>query len=141
MLSDKIVPRLGEIYYVRLQNQNGSAQQGFRPCIVAQNGYDIRNTDMVWAIPLTSRIKATHLPFHVIIKKDEFNGLNADSMTLIESMSYIRKSDLGFKIGVISDQYYPLILQAIWSQFLKQWDHHNQSTKHNYVERMAVAAV
>jgi mRNA-degrading endonuclease toxin of MazEF toxin-antitoxin module len=72
---------------------------------------------MVWVVPLTSRIKAMHLPVHVIIKQDELNGLKCDSVALIESMLYIPKNCLGNKMGRIASMYYPLIGKAIRSQF------------------------
>jgi mRNA-degrading endonuclease toxin of MazEF toxin-antitoxin module len=111
------VPKLGEIYYADLTTNTGIAQQGIRPVIVAQNSYVVERNSMVWVIPLTSRIKALHIPVHVVIKADNKNRLNSDSMTLVESMSYIDKNKLISKIGTVSSEYYSKIGDAIKNQF------------------------
>ena len=113
-----MVFELGEIYFVKLpESTYGSAQSGYRPCIIAQSSTAIRNCSMIWVIPLTSKLKALHIPVHVIIKKDDINKLKTDSMALVESMSYIPKDYVCRKIGEVSRDYFSLIGEAIKRQF------------------------
>jgi mRNA interferase MazF len=113
----KLNLQLGDIYYANLPVRDGSAQYGIRPCIIAQESKVLRNTDMVWVIPLTSRLKSLHLPMHVVILKDKINNLKYDSMALVESMVYIPKHCLGNKIGRIDDAYFSLIGSATVKQY------------------------
>jgi mRNA-degrading endonuclease toxin of MazEF toxin-antitoxin module len=85
--------------------------------VIAQNANALKNTNMVWVIPLTSKLKALHLPVHIVIRKDMTNGLKYDSMALVESISYISKNCLGNRIGKVSSNYFPLIGEAFIKQF------------------------
>lgn len=111
------IPQLGEIYYAKLPEGNGSAQSGIRPCVVAQNAYALKNCSMVWVIPLTKQIKATHLPVHVLVEKSYENGLKYNSMALLEDMTKIPKKHLFNKIGKMSPKSYFGLGKATLNQF------------------------
>ncbi|HPE08145.1 MAG TPA: type II toxin-antitoxin system PemK/MazF family toxin [Saprospiraceae bacterium] len=90
----------GEIYYADLQTDE-SIQGGLRPVIIAQNNAGNKFSGTVGIIPLTSRIKATHLPTHIIIPANSVNGLLCDSMALVEQTTTIPKTRLKTRLGIL----------------------------------------
>ena len=60
---------------------SGSEQSGWRPGVVFQNNMGNAYSPNIIALPLTSSLKKTNQPTHVIIKAAD-SGLRRDSMVL-----------------------------------------------------------
>jgi mRNA interferase MazF len=117
--NQKNTPKLGEIYFADLPYEGTSIQAGIRPVVIMQEEKAIRNSTLVCVMPLTSEIKALHLPVHVVIKKSSENGLSKDSMALAESLRCIPKENVknNKKIGTLEQEYFPCIGKALMSQY------------------------
>ena len=99
----------GDIVIVNLCTHSGtSIQEGVRPAVVVQN--DILNTFSPTTIiaPLTSVLKKTEMPSHVVLGK-RFN-LRKNSMVLAEQIRTINQTAIKKTIGHIDD---PSILASI----------------------------
>lgn len=90
----------GEIYYVNFGVHNSSVQNGIRPGIILSNNLGNKYAPVVIVSPLTTKTK-TELPTHVEITKNEENGLNLNSIVLLEQLMTVSKSDLRNKIGKV----------------------------------------
>lgn len=103
-------PRIGEIY---LMNFCGSEneQSGWRPGLVFQNNTGNAYSPNIIALPLTSSIKKTSQPTHVILPASE-TGLRKDSMVLCENPERMSKSRIGHYITTVSDKYMGQIAAA-----------------------------
>ncbi len=95
-------PKKFDIFLVNLQEQNGSVQKGFRPCMVVQNNYGNYYSPTIIVAGMTSVLKKLGLPTHVAICKEY--GLKKDSMVLTEQLFTISQSDLGNYIGNVSKE-------------------------------------
>lgn len=86
-------PLIGEVY---MMNFTGDAheQAGWRPGVVLQNNIGNANSSNVIVVPLTSAIKKTNQPTHVVITAEE-SGLDMDSMVLCENPKTIAKTKIG----------------------------------------------
>lgn len=74
------VPQIGEVYLMKFGG-SGSEQSGWRPGVVFQNNMGNAYSPNIIALPLTSSLKKTNQPTHVIIKAAD-SGLRRDSMVL-----------------------------------------------------------
>ena len=90
----------GEIYYVNFSVHNSSVQNGIRPGIILSNNLGNKYAPVVIVAPLTTRTK-TNLPTHVEITKNEENGLNLNSIVLLEQLMTVSKLDVKNKIGKV----------------------------------------
>lgn len=95
--------KIGEVYMMRFSGV-GSAQRGWRPGIVFQNNVGNRFSPNIIALPLTSSIKKTEQPTHVMIRAVD-SGLKQDSMALCENPAIISKEFVGEYITTLSDSY------------------------------------
>ena len=77
-------PKKFDIFLVNLQEQNGSVQKGFRPCMVVQNNYGNYYSPTIIVAGMTSVLKKLGLPTHVAICKDY--GLNEDQAEKVVPM-------------------------------------------------------
>lgn len=97
--------RRGEIYYVNLGKKEGSNKQGgIRPVIIVSNNKANALSPIVTVVPLTSKIKKTYLPSHVVIPEYCIEGLDRTSMVLAEQVITIDKKELGHKAGRIKNE-------------------------------------
>ena len=101
----------GEIYYADLNPVVGSEQDGFRPCLVVQNDIGNTHSPTVIIVPLTTTIKKTHLPTHVVISQT--CGLEADSLVLAEQIRTLDKTRLGDFVGQVGVREQVLIDKAL----------------------------
>lgn len=92
-----------DVIFGEFPDNDGSVQSGYRPGIVIQNNIGNKYSPTLIAIPLTSKIKNLEQVTHMLIEKDENNGLKVDSMLLAEQIATIDKKKTK-KIGVISDR-------------------------------------
>lgn len=94
--------KIGEVYYANTPS-NGSVQGGYRPHIVWQNNVGNKYSPNVVLIPLTSVMKKTSLPTHVMLSADE-TGLPKDSIALCENPVSFPKDKLEKYVTTISDE-------------------------------------
>lgn len=91
--TDVFCPRLGEVYQMRFDGE-GSAQCGWRPGVVFQNDIGNKYSPNIIALPLTSVLKKTSQPTHVVLNAER-TGLRRDSMVLCENPACIPKDMVG----------------------------------------------
>jgi Growth inhibitor len=101
----------GDIYYADLSPVTGSEQGGLRPVIVIQNDKGNQHSPTVIVAAITSNIKKTKLPTHIVLP--EIEGLSKRSIVLLEQIRTIDKSRLSNKIGSIDNEYMQKINEAI----------------------------
>lgn len=88
----KMLVKRGDIFWVDLELKEGSRLQGGkRPAVVISNENNNKFSDTVNIVLLTSRLKKTELPTHVVVRG---YGLSKPSMALGEQMRSIDKSML-----------------------------------------------
>ena len=99
----------GDIVIVNLGSHNGtSLQEGVRPAVVVQNDTLNANSPTTIIAPLTSVLKKTEMPSHVVLGK-RFNLLK-DSMVLTEQFTAISQTSIIRTIGHSDD---PKVLARI----------------------------
>lgn len=76
----------GDVYFVQLYNKAEHVQDGKRPCVVIQNNRGNKFSPTLIVIPLTSKIKKTYLPVHVV--------LGYETMALCECVLTISKDQI-----------------------------------------------
>jgi len=102
-------PQIGEIYLVRFSG-SGSEQKGWRPGLVFQNNIGNQYSPNVIVLPLTSAIKKSNQPTHVLIPKEV--GLRMDSMVLCENPERMSKEKLGDYLATLPEEYMSQIAVA-----------------------------
>lgn len=103
--------KLGDIFYANLNPTIGSEQDGIRPVLVVQNNKGNRFSPTIVIIPITSSLTKTNLPTHV--RLESTNGLEKESIALIEQIRTLDKRRLIRKITSISKQDLDLVKDAI----------------------------
>lgn len=96
-------PQIGDVYLMRFDGY-GNEQKGWRPGLVFQNNIGNLNSPNIIALPLTSSIKKSNQPTHVIIPA-EGTGLERDSMVLCENPKCMSKEKLGNYLTTIPEEY------------------------------------
>ena len=96
----------GDMFYADLGHQNikNSEQYGTRPVVIISNDKGNLYSPTVIVAPLTSKIKREDLPIHTILTKDKSNGLELNSVVLLEQITTIDKSRLITKLGHICEE-------------------------------------
>lgn len=96
----------GDIYYANLINNqyNSHIQNGIRPVVILSNNVGNKYSPTLIVAPLTSQIKKTNIPTHIVITKDKYNLLKMNSMILLEQIITINKTQLYTRIGTICDE-------------------------------------
>ena len=90
---------------------SGNEQNGWRPGLVFQNNMGNAHSPNIIALPLTSSIKKTGQPTHVIVRAAD-SGLRKDSMVLCENPERMSKERVGRYITTLSDEYTKQIAEA-----------------------------
>lgn len=101
---------IGDIYVMRFEG-SGNEQSGWRPGLVFQNNVGNIYSPNIIALPLTSSIKKTSQPTHVIVRAAN-TGLRRDSMVLCENPERMSKDRIGAYITSLSDTYMKQIAEA-----------------------------
>lgn len=96
-------PQIGEVYLMKFGGQ-GNEQKGWRPGVIFQNNLGNQYSPNIIALPLTSSIKKSTQPTHVIIPA-EGTGLIKDSMVLCENPERMSKERLGDYLTTIPKEY------------------------------------
>lgn len=100
-------PRRGDIWFAELGTEDGtSVQAGCRPVLVVSNDAGNYYGDTVVVIPLTTRIKRTDLPTHIVILPADLSDTDSKqqfepSMLLAEQITTISKKALRGYVGHI----------------------------------------
>jgi len=90
----------GNVYYAMLDPVIGSEQDGKRPVVVIQNDLANKYSPTVIIAPITTVLKKTYLPTHIIIKKNNF--LKKDSIILLEQVRVIDKTRIITFLGKLT---------------------------------------
>ena len=90
---------------------SGNEQNGWRPGLVFQNNMGNAHSPNIIALPLTSSIKKTGQPTHVIVRAAD-SGLRKDSMVLCENPERMSKERVGRYITTLPDKYMKQIAEA-----------------------------
>lgn len=92
----------GDIYYANLNPVIGSEQGGTRPVLIISNDVGNKHSPTVIVAPITSRIHTkAKLPTHTLI--NDFEGLDKNSIILLEQVRTIDKQRLRQYLGMIPD--------------------------------------
>lgn len=102
----------GEIYYADMNNITGSEQGGKRPVLIIQNNIGNKYSPTTIVAVITSKHKR-NLPTHVLIHKDEINGLKCDSTIALEQIRTIDKTRLVTKVGCLNENDNRKVLHAL----------------------------
>lgn len=103
-------PKIGEVYYMKFGGK-GSEQSGWRPGLVFQNNVGNAYSPNIIALPLTSSIKKTSQPTHVVVKADD-SGLRQNSMVLCENPERMSKDRIGAYMTTLSADYMKQVAKA-----------------------------
>lgn len=97
------VPQRGDIWFVELGCHPGtSVQDGCRPAFIMSNDTANLHSGIVTVVPLTSKLKKSYLPTHVILA-DECPALEP-SMVLGEQLTTIGKTSLKSYVGRVTEK-------------------------------------
>lgn len=102
--------RRGDIYHADLNPVFGSEQGGYRPVLIIQNNRGNQYSPTIIAAAITSRPKHK-LPTHVALKG--IDGLEKDSVALLEQIRTLDKKRLGDYVGTLDRQQMKKIDNAI----------------------------
>ena len=87
----------GEIWTV---SGGGEYTNKPRPCLILQSG-DFTNSDSIIIATLTSEVSKKTIYRYLLIP-DENNGLNTNSLVMVDKLSSIKITNLGKNIGLIN---------------------------------------
>jgi len=104
------IPVIGDVFLIKFEG-TGNEQNGWRPGVVFQNNIGNAHSPNIIALPLTSAIKKSTLPTHVIVYAND-SGLLRDSMVLCENPERVSKARIGKHITRLSDEYMKKIAAA-----------------------------
>lgn len=93
----------GDVYLADLFGNTGSEQGGRRPVLVIQNGIGNAFSPTVIVACITKKIKKANLPTHVEASA-ELNGLDYDSVVLMEQLRTIDKARLVEKVTHLDEK-------------------------------------
>ena len=102
-----------DIWYVRLQQNQGSEQSGTRPCIIVSNDISNCYSSIAIMIPLSTKKDKKSLPQHVMLKRQNYPFLIKDSIALTEQIRVIDKGRLIDRIGKVTEQDYYKIIKSL----------------------------
>lgn len=101
-------PQRGEIWFAEFGTHPGtSVQEGCRPALVISNDTANQHSEIITVVPMTTRIKKTHLPTHVMITSHdvmlEQGQYMERSMLLAEQVTTIGKDSLIRYVGMLRE--------------------------------------
>jgi len=79
----------GEVYLIDLKDTYSNVQSGIRPCLVIQNDCGNSHSPTVIVVPITSKLKKTKMPVHVVVNQN--NNLE---MILCECILTVSKEQI-----------------------------------------------
>jgi mRNA interferase MazF len=102
----------GDLYFADLSPVMGSEQGGVRPVLVVQNDIGNKYSPTIIVAAITSKHNKANLPTHVKLAA-QGNGLNRNSVILLEQLRTIDKSRLKERIGTIDKTHLPEVNEAL----------------------------
>ena len=102
--------KIGEVYFMEI-NGTCNEQRGFRPCVIFQNNVGNAHSPNIVALPLTTALKRTEMPTHVVLPAKD-TGLPKDSMVLCENPVCVSKTKIGNYITTLSNDYMKKIAEG-----------------------------
>ena len=96
-------PQIGDVFMMHFGGC-GNEQKGWRPGLIFQNNTGNVYSPNIIALPLTSSLKKSHQPTHVVIPANG-TGLLRDSMVLCENPERMSKERLGDYLTTIPQEY------------------------------------
>ncbi|MDR1002091.1 MAG: type II toxin-antitoxin system PemK/MazF family toxin [Oscillospiraceae bacterium] len=91
----------GDLYYADLNPVVGSEQGGVRPVLVIQNDIGNKHSPTVIIAAITGKPMKALLPTHCLLKAQ--NGLDRESIVLLEQIRTIDKRRLKERVGALED--------------------------------------
>lgn len=108
---DKIIKR-GDIYYANLNPVIGSEQGGTRPVLIISNDTGNKHSPTVIVAAITGKIGTKKkLPTHTIVHN--VNGLDKDSIILLEQIRTIDKQRLQEYLGTLDGRFLIAVDKAL----------------------------
>lgn len=101
----------GDIFFADLSPVVGSEQDGFRPVLVIQNDVGNNHSPTVIVAPISSQIKKTDQPTHVLLPSDL--ELPEESMVMLEQIRTVDRLRLDRYITTADDQTMRSVNKAI----------------------------
>ncbi len=95
----------GQVYEVNLNNTSPHVQSGKRPCLVVQNNLGNTFSPTIVIVPLTTKLKKTYMPVHVITAQNQ--------MALCECILTISKEQIISYIKTLDEKTMELIDRAL----------------------------
>lgn len=102
----------GQIYIADLTDVKGSEQGGYRPVLIIQNDIGNKYSPTVIVACITSRVK-NNMPTHAMLINEFREGLDKDSVILLEQIRTLDKRRLRKYIGTISNSEMDKVNEAL----------------------------
>lgn len=93
----------GDIYLVDFALSFGHEYRGKRPAIIIQSDQQLKKTNMVTVMPITSQISKNHSD-DIAMSKDDANRLMSDSLIKVHHIKSFDRERFVKKIGVANDK-------------------------------------
>jgi mRNA interferase MazF len=117
MENERMNIQQGELYWIQIQNLDGSDPEYSHPYVILQeNVFNRSRLQTVIVCALTSNIQRANAPGNVLLEPGEAN-LPRQSVVEVSKISSVDKLQLGEYIGVLSGQRIQAILAGM--QFLQ----------------------
>lgn len=108
----RLLYKRGQIYIADLTDVKGSEQGGYRPVLIIQNDIGNRYSPTVIVACITSRVK-NNMPTHAMLIDEFREGLDKDSVILLEQIRTLDKRRLRKYIGTISNSEMDKVNEAL----------------------------
>ena len=106
---ERIIKR-GDIYYAELNPVIGSEQGGTRPVLIISNDIGNKHSPTVIIAAITSRVHTkAKLPTHTAVSN--YEGLDKDSVILLEQIRTIDKQRLKQYMGMMPNSIMPMFIR------------------------------
>ena len=92
----------GDLYLINFDPSIGHEYQGKRPALIIQANAQIRKSNLITVMPLTSNLR-NYLSDDIVIKKNNANRLISDSVIKVYSIISFDYKRLVNKIGIVDD--------------------------------------
>jgi len=101
-MNSKINVKQGDLYLINFNPSVGHEYQGKRPAIIIQANIQIRKSNLITVIPLTSNLENC-LNDDIIVRKNRTNRLISDSVIKVYNIISFDYKRLINKIGVADE--------------------------------------
>ena len=101
-MNSKINVKQGDLYLINFNPSVGHEYQGKRPAIIIQANIQIRKSNLITVMPLTSNIENC-LNDDIIVRKNRINRLISDSVIKVYNIISFDYKRLINKIGVADE--------------------------------------